>query len=210
VPWAGHRVQGALSYLRMKFEHGHMLVAIAFISIGLFVGLSGWMLYLIYAPIKRRLLRSGKLTTAKSKLINFSYILFLICFSMYQTYFALYPHDSFYVDEFEENTGLALPSSAVIVEKDSSYPDTHGDYWAAAAIELSPVEFANLNKAVQASSAFKLDTANRIGVTSEYRITFSDDRFKAVSLTYGNINKEWFKVAFLKDGKTILFERSSS
>ena len=81
----------------------------------------------IFQLLKYKLKLENKYLANKS----FKYYL-LICsliFSIYQSYTAVYPNDSFYFKEFEYVTNQKIPNSAKIVSKKSSYPDFHGDYF---------------------------------------------------------------------------------
>ncbi|MBV7440721.1 hypothetical protein KRX57_04750 [Weeksellaceae bacterium TAE3-ERU29] len=64
--------------------------------------------------------------------------------SVYETYRAFYPADSFYFKEFEYVTNRKIPDSAEIKFKDSCYPDIHGKYFSKSVIELSENEFNKL------------------------------------------------------------------
>ena len=64
----------------------------------------------------------------------------------YQVAIAAFPRDSFYREEFQYRTGIAMPSSAKIVFKKASYPDFHGDYASEMLFEVSPSDFAWLER----------------------------------------------------------------
>ena len=191
---------------------GYAIIAgFAFLSISLFVGLIGFLIYLCYTPVKKRLLRAGKLTAARSRLINRLYILALLLFAISQTYFAFFPTTSFYKDEFKDNTGLKLPPSSRIVAKTSEYPDMHGDYSASAIIELDEPDYIKMKEDISRLPEFKIDTTMyKLGVTDGYRDIAKNVNEGDFGEVYYNITKEWFKIAFLKDNRTIIFERSSS
>lgn len=72
----------------------------------------------------------------------------LALFFGYTAFDAVFPSESFYREEFEHRTGLTLLASARIVFKQSSYPDFHGDYAAEMLFEVSPEDFAWLEKAL--------------------------------------------------------------
>ena len=191
---------------------GYFIIgAIVFLFVCVGIGLIGGFFYLIYSPFKRRLFKSGKLTTLRSKQINKAYILILFIIASSQTYFAFFPTDSFYKDEFKYNTGLDLPSSADVIAKDSEYPDMHGDYWASAVIKLNEKDFAKLRADISKLNDFQIDTTSqKIGITREYDILTKNIQEKDLKEVFFNSKKEWFKVAFLKDKQTIIFERNST
>jgi hypothetical protein len=65
----------------------------------------------------------------------------LLAYISISTYLAFYPSDSFYKSEFERVTDIKFPSSGVFIEKQSSYPDIHGDYSSCALFTVSPEDF---------------------------------------------------------------------
>jgi hypothetical protein len=126
-------------------------------------------------------------------------------------YTAFYPTDSFYREDFESNTKIKLPDTAKILAKDASYPDQFGDYWSSAIIELDEDEYLNLQLELSKSENFAIDTTNqKIGITKEYNNLTENISENEIKIVYYNKNEQWFKVAFLKDKKRIIFERSSS
>jgi len=132
-------------------------------------------------------------------------------FLTFSIYTAFYPLDEFYEHEFTINTGLDFPKTGSIVSKDSNYPDQHGDYWASAIVELDTDEYEALKTKLLNQQDFQIDTTRqRIGITTAYRELTKNIDKKDIEVVYMNINRQWFKVAFLKNKKAIIFERSSS
>ncbi len=117
---------------------------IIFLVISLVVGLLGQGLYLLYLPIQKRLLKSGKLTKNISRQINITYAITLFLFSAYQTFNGFFPSKSFYEQEFKTVTLREIPKSAEFIEKTSSYPDFHGDYCSSSQIKLSKSDYQEL------------------------------------------------------------------
>ncbi len=191
---------------------GYFIIGgLLFIAVSLLTGLIGGLIYLCYLPLKKRLLKSGKLTLIRSRQINKVYIFILFIIASSQTYFAFFPTNSFYKDEFKFNTSLDLPSSADIVDKDSEYPDLHGDYWASAIIKLDETDYTKLKAEISKLNDFQIDTTSqKIGITREYDILTKDIKESDLEIVFFNTKKQWFKLAFLKDKRTIIFERSSS
>jgi hypothetical protein len=188
-----------------------IIVGLFFGVISLAVGLIGGVIYLCYLPFKRRLLKSGKLTLIHSRQINKVYVFVLFIIAVSQTYIVFFPTDSFYKEEFNLNTGLDLPSSADIIVKSSDIPDFHGDYEASALIRLDKDDFIKLKTELSKDTNFQLDTSSQpIGRTQSYSTVSKDIEESQIEVIYGNIKEEWFRVAFLKDGQTIIFERSST
>ncbi|MFN0187505.1 MAG: hypothetical protein ACKVQV_02255 [Bacteroidia bacterium] len=77
---------------------------------------------------------------------------------VYFSYTAFYPTDSFYEDEFEDNTGLDFPLTGNILFKNASYPDQHGDYSATALFKVSKKDFNHILTAIQSDNKFLIDT----------------------------------------------------
>ncbi len=189
----------------------YLIAAVIFLVISLVCAFLGSLLYITYKPFKKKLLASGKLSQKSSQLINKSFIGLLLGLSIYFTWTAFFPSDDFYEEEFEQNTGYEFPKSGVIIAKDAGYPDLHGDYSAFAIIELDKDAFENLKSKLQHNSDFQIDTSTQnIGVTSGFRKMTKDLKEENIDLVYFNHKKEWFKIAFLKNGTTILMERSST
>jgi len=117
---------------------------IIFFVVLIIVGIAGGLIYLLYLPIKKRLIKNGKLTPLRSRQINIAYIFILVLFSAYQTFDAFFPSESFYKKEFKTVTLREIPKSAVFVEKTSSYPDFHGDYCSSSQIKLSKADYEKL------------------------------------------------------------------
>lgn len=117
---------------------------ILFLLILIVVGLAGALLYLFYLPIKKRLIKNGKLTRYRSRQINRVYVFVLFLFSAYQTFVAFFPSRSFYEDEFKTVTLREIPKSAEFIERSSSYPDLHGDYCSSSQIKLSEADYQKL------------------------------------------------------------------
>ncbi len=191
---------------------GYVIIGgFVFLAVCIGYGLGGGLLYLIYLPFKKRLLKNGKLTKQKNRLINRSYIGLIFLLAIFSTWTAFFPMNGFYRDEFEYNTGLKFPDSGKIIDKDSEYPDFHGDYWAAAIFEVNEVDFNKLKADLKINENFQVDTTNqRIGITREFYDLTKEITDEQIEIVFSNKTKEWFKVAFLKDGKTIIFERSST
>ena len=81
-------------------------------------------------------------------------------FLIYSAITAVWPPDSFYIDEFEYRSGLTLPSSASVIDKDSSYPDFHGDYFSKAVIQLDAKDFDTLKAKLAVDNSKKCFTSD--------------------------------------------------
>lgn len=180
---------------------------ILFISLLIWGALILFVKLIEYHRLKRRFipLRQHRL------IVRWIVFILLVIYSLFQTYIAYYPSDGFYESKFEYYTGLDFPKTAKIIKKDSWYPDFHGDYWAAAIFETSKNDYEMIKNQLLTNSDFRVDTSKQgIGITTDFWEMTTDIEDHEIVLTFAHNSEEWFKVAFLVDNKTIIFERSSS
>jgi hypothetical protein len=97
--------------------------------------------------------------------------------TIYSVYTAFYPTDSFYKDEFENNTGLKFPKSGDILTKDASYPDIHGDYSATAIFKTDNNDFNEIQRAIEQNNKFQLDTFPRKFTLTNFDTTIKEPGF---------------------------------
>jgi uncharacterized membrane protein (DUF485 family) len=160
---------------------------------------------LIAFALRKWLLKKGFRKTANMLLLG------VILVTIQQVYSAIYPTDSFYKDEFENNSKLTLPQSSKIVAKNASYPGIHGGYTSVAILELSSQDFQLLKSNFESSKRFEIDTTwQNIGSSSEYAELTSDIEESSIEIVYSKLRQNYFKVAFLNDNKTIIFEQIES
>lgn len=57
---------------------------------------------------------------------------------------AIWPLDSFYLNEYSFHSGLNPLESAIVLDKHATYPDFHGDYYSEALIQLQEKDFQKL------------------------------------------------------------------
>jgi len=173
------------------------LVFFIFVTLG--ISIAGGVAYVIYNPIKLWLLRSGRMSTKQSKLINKIYTYSLIAIIAIITYIGLFPDESFYADEFKDVTLRELPKSAEFISKSAEYPDFHGEYLSQSKIRLSKQDYSKL--------LWELHKDDRLTKGVEI-LNFSENSAKD-TLTYQFIrtvkNKpdKYLYIGFGKDGKTI-------
>jgi hypothetical protein len=136
----------------------------------------------------------------------------LILFSLgYFAYSALYPNDSFYQRDFEKNAAMAFPASAVILKKEATFPDIHGAYTSKAIVRLSPQDYQAVYQKLRVDPIFKEDTSasHFLGDTIDFFEARNIDISKIKTILIG-VREAQFKVGFLIDGETIVFERHIS
>lgn len=142
----------------------YIFVIIAFTGILLMIGVLGALVYLLYLPFKKKLLKSGKLTKENSKAINRIYMIGILLLTIYQTYTAFYPSKSFYEEEFKSVTCRTIPRSANFIRKAASYPDFHGKYASSSQINLSNQDYQQLLQELDTDKRF---TPNGQLITSD-------------------------------------------
>jgi hypothetical protein len=171
----------------------------------IFVGICGGILYLLYLPFKRKLLKSGKLTSKKSRQLNLIYIIFLLLFSVYQTYNAFFPSEDFYEEEFKTVTLREIPKSAEFISKKASYPDFHGDYCSSSQIKLSKEDYQKLLTEIKSDKQF-IENGQSIGF-EEFNYTLgnkSENKFSSSFIRQiENEEDHYLYIAFYDDNETI-------
>jgi len=140
-------------------------------------------------------------------------ILFFSALSIfgYKVYRAFYPNDDFYVQEFNENTGLELPSSVSIKAKSATFPDAHGSFTACAVLMLPERDFLKIKDLIAKKQESKL-----AALAGTY-LMYTERFFQSAGISLDLIESHWIiarehqiKIGFLKDKRTIVFERHSS
>ena len=106
---------------------------------------------------------------------------------------------------------MAFPASAIIVKKDATYPDVHGSYTSKAIVRLSKQDYQAVYQKLKVDPVFRNDTSSYhfLGDTKEFfeAKNIGVNKIKAILI---GVREAQFKVGFLSDGKTIVFERHSS
>lgn len=136
---------------------------------------------------------------------------FAIAIFGYKVYRAFYPTDDFYLREFNENTGVELPATVSIKAKTATFPDVHGSYTACAVLMLPEHDFLIIKELIAKNQEPKF--ASLVG---NYLMD-TEKFFMSAGITHDLIESQWIiakkhqiKIGFLKDNKTIVFERHSS
>jgi len=131
----------------------------------------------------------------------------IVCILLYPIYTAFYPRDEFYIEEYETNTALSFPASGEILAKEATYPDIHGDYLSWAVIALSKSDYLKVYEELQEGTLFKKDTSSHplLGNTLDFLHANGIDKSRIRTILYTNKNAQ-FKIGFMADERTILFE----
>ena len=131
--------------------------------------------------------------------------------TLFFIYPAIYPNDKFYKKEFEDNTSILFPNSGVIIKKDATYPDIHGDYTARAIIRLSKPDYKDIYSKLKADNVFKVDTnTNHFLIETVDFLKSKNINDNTLKFILIGVRKAQFKIGFIIDGETIIFERHSS
>ena len=129
-----------------------------------------------------------------------------------QIYLGIYPREEFYRAEWQQHTGFPLPEHITFRAKSATYPDIHGDYSAAAVMEVSPADGQEMERLLNDRSGFTLDSSEqRFGVGREFDGLLNGLRGGPQDVVYKSVGLNlWFRVTFLKKQGIVIFERSSS
>ena len=136
------------------------------------------------------------------KVANFFALIFIsiAVFIGYEIIGAIYPYDDWYKENFQINSGMAIPKNGKIVYKDAGYPDIHGHFISACSFELSPESFKQFLKAFPANSNYCDCGSDEIyHVMQHYNKKNINHVYKKVD---GNSS---IYLMFLNDDKTIIY-----
>ncbi|MBO0359998.1 hypothetical protein J0X19_18705 [Hymenobacter sp. BT186] len=134
----------------------------------------------------------------------------------YFVYTAFYPNDEFYETEFKQITSSSFPETGVLLVKDASYPDQHGDYSVCALVEVSPQEYQRTLQQVANEPTFTaVDVANNapFARSESFNAVAGNIPAASYSRSYSRgstVHHAFQFVGFLTDRKTIVIYRHSS
>ena len=133
----------------------------------------------------------------------------LLIYLSFQVYWAFYPREEFYREEWIRNAGFALPDDVAFRTRAATYPDQHGDYSCVAVMEMGASDIAHIDEQLRRGGIFVLDSLPQsMGITSEFREVQGD--FNRPDAIYKSSQAEWFLVAVFKGRGIVVFERASS
>ena len=183
----------------------------SYIMICIITGIAGGILYLFYNFFRYRLIQSGKLSLKRDSQINKYYIISLLVVSAGLTYFAYYPTDRFYYDEFTSATLRKIPSSAEIIKKRSSYPDVHGKYCSSSLVQISKEDYTKLYNELSQDLQFK--KGGEILNAEEFDQVLNKDQRNNISYFVRIENPKTYRpysyIGFLNDRETLIIDRCS-
>ena len=179
---------------------------IVFSLICLFNCFCGWIIYLIYHPIKKKLIKNEKLSIKRNKQILISLALVLYFLSIYQTYDAFFPGESFYEREYEYVTMRKIPPSASFISKTATYPDFHGDYCSASMISISKSDYKKLLKEMKNDINLKQTEIYGSAELDEVMGKKNNDIAFSFQRNIAGEEDKHLYICFLNDGRTIVVE----
>lgn len=128
--------------------------------------------------------------------------------TIYEVYTAIYPTDSFYLSEFKEVTLRDAPKSAIVRNKDASYPDLHGDYCSASLISISDDDYSYLlHELTNDKRITKNQSGEIIGSDEFYKVlaNFKKEQISySFTRTIAGEEDHYLYIGFLDDKKTII------
>jgi len=126
----------------------------------------------------------------------------LLIWTFYSIYTAVYPTDSFYLNEFSEVTLRQPPTSAEVIRKEASYPDFHGDYCSVSLIKLSKHDYKNLLKELSEDKRMKKN--QELTGSSVLDKAMGDIKTSQIITNFTREGKAYWYIGFLDDFQTIL------
>lgn len=110
---------------------------------------------------------------------------------------AIWPMDSFYVDELQNNSGLRVADGYEVLAKNSSYPDMHGDYYSEAIFRVTELNFLTmLNDVVPIKKC----------TTPKIVEPFLSSDEGAIKCWSANRNiDEWFKLTYFPESEILYY-----
>lgn len=106
---------------------------------------------------------------------------------------------------------MKFPASATLLERDASFPDVHGAYTSKAIVRLSLQDYQAVYQKLNADPQFRVDTSS-YHFLRDTLVFFDEGNIginKITTIVIG-VREAQFKVGFVKDKRTIVFERHGS
>ncbi|PZP49895.1 MAG: hypothetical protein DI598_06800 [Pseudopedobacter saltans] len=140
----------------------------------------------------------------KTKYGKFAFLVptLVLVFGLSEIYFAVFPNESFYKEDFETLSNMKFPEGAILY-KTTDFPDIHGHYASVVVMELNKENYNKLLKKVSETKAFKL-----------CNILYDTRIFTRKGFNEQYIKTQYYKgkllLSFFKDGKTVVVQRGIS
>lgn len=152
--------------------------------------------YNIFLFLFKKVKRLDSIDDSFKRSTKIIFVTLTICYSLFETYTAFYPLDSFYFSEFERVTQRVPKPTYNIISKTSDYPDFHGDYSSSCLITMTNEDYIELFNQILKDKRFE-------------RVDYLNYKIKGLKTTmafrrpeYGE-NDENYVIIFLSDRRTI-------
>ncbi|OKS89585.1 hypothetical protein [Mucilaginibacter polytrichastri] len=126
-------------------------------------------------------------------------------FFAYNIYFAVYPGESFYEDEFKNEAFRDLPKTTHFLKKEASYPDFHGKYGTAFLIEVSKDDFNRLESQLLDDKRFKREALHGSAEITDVMRDYNEKNIvTGLARDDDNDRRHYCFIGFFKDKRTII------
>ena len=163
----------------------------------------GFLIFVFYLFISISI-KKFREKSLKSLLLGILVLLPVFTISYY-IFDALYPNNSFYEYDFEEDTKLKFKPGWTIGSKYATFPDTFGDYQSAFILNVNEKDYLEIYKHFESDSSYEEQ------IPQKFEREFNSENSKNV-IGKKIVNKEGGKfvyLLFINDKKTIIYERMS-
>lgn len=184
-------------------EIGDTVFVLAFWALVIF-----WGLLIVSAPTAAAYFIHRWLKKTRFRIVGLLLLTAAPLWTVYMAYTAVYPTDSFYLSEFETATLREAPMSAIVVRKDASYPDFHGDYCSTSLIRMSEFDYAQLLDEVSKDSRFELVKPEEVMGDRELKQILGEYDVKDLAQCYrhhwSEDPRKSFMVGFLNERRSVV------
>jgi len=171
-----------------------LLFTVVIFLIGIPIGIS----YLIYCWIKNREFNKWYRLFSLLPIIIVGYFI----------YYAFYPDDDFYKEDFKEVTTMEFPESGEIIYKDASYPDQFGDYSSSFLVEFDNDDIQKIENNLESKGFAKKGNDMNTDVLDYIENKKGDRKYSTQYVKDTDVGK-YYSVGFLNDHKSVIVTRVS-
>ena len=135
-------------------------------------------------------------------------LLIPVAYLAYSIYTAVYPSDSFYMQDFKEVTGVDFPDNGEITFKTAGFPDQFGDYGSVSIIKVDRKFYEGLpNQLLRKGLTEKSENHG----SSEFDKAMTEIKDKKIEreFSFEKGGGVYYYVAFLSDKKSLIVNRQS-
>jgi hypothetical protein len=121
----------------------------------------------------------------------------LLVGSVFVVVTAIWPMNSFYLDELQDNAGLRLSGGYEVLAKSSSYPDMHGDYYSEAIFRVAELDISSLS-----SDVLPIERCTVPRIAEPYLTSYKG----AIKCWGASRNTdEWFRLTYFPDSGILYY-----